>query len=263
MKTNDPTDRSIATTSATQLRADRSNKHSRPWETRCANKNEDSTQETPVPRRAWSTIDAGRSSDCRARVSSLLIGRTDHSVRPTMAIRGVTPNSTRLPRRGRSGFAPDSLFADLGRLPSSATSILITWLDTSVTGRAKSRREHARGDRELWPPGACHARFQQHRPHIPSSRRVRAERLLAVESLAAVEHGSLSVRWTMIDTEKHRRTSRSLDGIARFGNEWVPDNLRSWHRQTFSRPQRDIPGRGKTQCDHGTRRRTVWPSGWD
>ena len=38
-------------------------------------------------------------------------------------IRGVTPVNARLPRRGRSGFAPDSLFAGLGRLQSPATSI--------------------------------------------------------------------------------------------------------------------------------------------
>ena len=30
--------------------------------------------------------------------------------------------STRLQRRGRSGFAPDSLYADPGRLPGSATN---------------------------------------------------------------------------------------------------------------------------------------------
>jgi hypothetical protein len=73
-------------------------------------------------------IDAGRSSDFRAGVSSLLIGRICHN--PTNnGIRGVTPVNARLPRRGRSGFAPDSLFAGLGRLPSPATSIFVTgWI---------------------------------------------------------------------------------------------------------------------------------------
>jgi hypothetical protein len=62
-------------------------------------------------------MDAGRSSDSRAGVSGLLIGPPGDSDGPTMATRGVTPVNARSPRRGRSGFAPDSLFAGLGRLP--------------------------------------------------------------------------------------------------------------------------------------------------
>ncbi len=97
--------------------------HSRPWETRSAGEKKDFTQETPVPRKAWSTsMQVGlRTSGqgCRA-FSSFGPGHD-----PTNnGIRGVTPVNARLPRRGRSGFAPDSLFAGLGRLPSPATSIL-------------------------------------------------------------------------------------------------------------------------------------------
>ena len=77
-------------------------------------------------------FDSGHARPARAWTASMRVGlRTSElgcqafsSVRPasrigpTMAIRGVTPVNARSPRRGRSGFTPDSLFAGLGRLPS-------------------------------------------------------------------------------------------------------------------------------------------------
>ena len=99
-------------------------------------------EETPVPRRAWSALmQVGlRTSGQGCRAFSSVGPGYD----PTNnGIRGVTPVNARLPRRGRPGFAPDSLFADLGRLPSPATNIfrrgwiLAGWIERCQGGRSR------------------------------------------------------------------------------------------------------------------------------
>jgi hypothetical protein len=78
---------------------------------------------TPVPRRACSpSMQVGlRTAVQGCRAFSSVGSSLDPS---NNGKRGVTPVNARLPRRGRSGFTPDSLFAGLGRLPNPATSTL-------------------------------------------------------------------------------------------------------------------------------------------
>jgi hypothetical protein len=68
------------------------------------------------PARSVTRMGAGRSSDSRARIACLLIDPIPH--RLDRQWRGMRlPSGARSQRRGRSGFAPDSLFAGPGRLP--------------------------------------------------------------------------------------------------------------------------------------------------
>ena len=78
---------------------------------------------TPVPRRACSpSMQVGlRTAVQGCRAFSSVGSSLDPS---NNGKRGVTPVNARLPRRGRPGFTPDSLFAGLGRLPNPATSTL-------------------------------------------------------------------------------------------------------------------------------------------
>ncbi len=69
------------------------------------------------PAQSVTQMGAGRSSDLRARIACLLTDPIPH--RLDRQWRGMRlPSGARSQRRGRTGFAPDSLFAGPGRLPS-------------------------------------------------------------------------------------------------------------------------------------------------
>jgi hypothetical protein len=73
------------------------------------------------PSRSRADVGAGRSSDSRAGAPGLLIERAATRGRLDNGERGAEPLNTRLQRRDRSGFTPDSLFADRRRPRRPAT----------------------------------------------------------------------------------------------------------------------------------------------